>query len=109
MSTIALSSIPALTAAVSAPRVAGIEHPLGYQFGVPGDNERQLAILRATLGGLYEMTAPGSVIHLPFEWPESANRLNAKPPQAPPISKYLTKRPWLLPKLLKRELPVSQD
>ena len=37
MSTITLSSIPDLTAAVGVPRLAAIEHPLGYLLGQPGD------------------------------------------------------------------------
>jgi D-proline reductase (dithiol) PrdB len=84
ISTITLSSIPDLTAAVSVPRLAAIEHPLGYLLGQPGDPEGQRAVLRATLRALAEMTEPGSLTQLPFEWPASARRLSARPSQAPP-------------------------
>lgn len=107
MSTIALSSIPDLTAAVSVPRLAGIEYPLGYQLGQPEDDEGQTAVLRATLQALVEMSQPGSVTHLPFEWPASAGRLNAKPPQTPPIVKYLMRHPWHIPKFFARDIPES--
>ncbi|UCC86513.1 MAG: hypothetical protein JSV81_16930, partial [Anaerolineales bacterium] len=65
ISTITLSSIPDLTAAVSVPRLAAIEHPLRYLLGQPGDPEGQRAVLRATLRALAEMTEPGSLTHLP--------------------------------------------
>ncbi len=109
MSTITLSGIPDLTAAVSVPRLAAIEHPLGYLLGQPGDQVGQRAVLRSTLHALAEVTGPGSVVHLPFEWPESARRLNAHPPQAPPISRYLLRHPWHIPNLLSRDVPAPQQ
>ena len=108
MSTITLSGIPDLTAAVSVPRLAGIEHPLGYLLGQPGDRDGQKAILRTTLQALVDMDAPGSLAHLSFEWPESARRLNARPPQAPPISRYLLRHPWQLPNLFSRDVPNTE-
>ena len=88
ISTITLSGIPDLTAAVSVPRLAAIEHPLGYVLGQPNDPQGQMTVLRATLHAMKELTKPGSITHLPFEWPDSVQRLNAHPPQPPPISKY---------------------
>ena len=106
MSTITLSGIPALTAAVSVPRLAAIEYPLGYLLGKPGDRHGQTVVLRATLQALTGMTTPGSVTHLPFEWPAEARKLSAKPPKMPPITKYLLRHPWEIPKLFTREVPV---
>jgi D-proline reductase (dithiol) PrdB len=108
MSTITLSSIPDLTAAVGVPRLAAIEHPLGYLLGQPGDREGQTAVLRSTLRALTEMREPSSVSHLPFEWPASARRLSARPPKTPPISKYLLRHPWQIPNLFSRNFPVLQ-
>ncbi len=109
MSTITLSGIPDLTAAVSVPRLAGIEHPLGYLLGQPGDEEGQTTVLRLTLQALAQMTRPGSVTHLPFEWPASARRLSARPPKAPPISRHLKRHPWLIPNLFSRDVPDAQQ
>jgi D-proline reductase (dithiol) PrdB len=108
LSTITLSGIPDLTATVSVPRLAAIEHPLGYLLGQPGDQEGQTAVLRATLQALAEMTQPGSVTHLPFEWPAAARRLSARPPKAPPISGYLLRHPWHIPNLFSRDVPAAQ-
>ncbi len=106
-STIALSNIPDLTAAVGAPRVAGIEYPFGLTAGLPGDHAGQRAVLQATLDAAKEMPAPGSVRHLPFALPESARNLNIDPPQTPPIAKYIVRHPWHLPNLMRREVPDS--
>jgi hypothetical protein len=108
MSTITLSPIPALTAAVSLPRLAAIEHPLGYLLGQPGDHEGQTAVLRATLQALVASPSPGSITHLPFVWPETARRWSNRPPQPPPIARYLLRHPWHLPNLLARNVPAAQ-
>ena len=107
ISTITLSCIPDLTAAVGVPRLAAIEHPLGYSVGQPGDRRGQLAVLSAVFEALAGISEPGCVVHLPFEWPPSARRLNAHAPETPPISKYLMKHPWQIPKLLSRSVPAE--
>lgn len=106
MSTITLSPIADLTAAVGVPRLAAIERPLGYLLGQPGDHEGQRAVLRATLKALAQMDSAGSVAHLPFEWPQAC-RLKADPPQAPPITQYLMRHPWHIPNLLRRDVPAA--
>jgi hypothetical protein len=105
LTTITLSSIPNLTASVSAPRVAALEYPLGRPFGQPGDAQGQRAVLRATLKALEEINTPGTVQSLPFEWPESPKKARSHPPKPPPIAQYLRRRPWLLPKLFARDIP----
>jgi D-proline reductase (dithiol) PrdB len=107
LSTITLSGIPDLTASVSVPRLAAIEYPLGYVLGQPNDIEGQTAVLRSILHALTEMTQPGSVTTIPFEWPDSARRLNAHPPQQPPISKYLLRHPWYISNLFRRDIPAA--
>jgi D-proline reductase (dithiol) PrdB len=109
VSTVTLSSIPDLTSAVSVPRLVAIERPLGYLLGQPGDEEGQRAVLRSTLQAMVRMARPGSAAHLPYEWPEAARRLSARPAQAPPISRYLKRRPWLLPNLLSRNVPAGKE
>ena len=104
-STIILSNIPDLTAAVSVPRIAAIEHPFGQNVGPAGDGETHLAVLRATLRALEEVREPGSVVHLPFEWPESAEAEHPHPP--PPIVGYLLKHPLQVVKLIRRQVPAG--
>jgi D-proline reductase (dithiol) PrdB len=102
-STITLANIPDLVAAVSAPRVAGIEFPFGQTVGDPGDVETQSAVLRATLAALQSIHTPGEVVQLPFEW--AGNPKEIEHPEPPPIAKYLIRHPWHVRNLLKREIP----
>ncbi len=104
-STITLSPIPDLTGAVSVPRLAAIEYPLGRTFGQPGDQDGQLAVLRATLHALETLDRPGSIASLPFTWPEPPGEAQLHPLQEPTIVSYLKRHPWDLPRLLRRNVP----
>jgi hypothetical protein len=107
-STVSLSMIPELTSSAGAPRIAAVEHPFGLTLGLPGDAARQLAVLRAALGALEEISRPGDVVHLPFEW-SPIGKVNTHPPEAPPIARYLTRHPWHLPKFLNQTPPEAPE
>ena len=49
---------------------------------------------------------PASVMHLPFEWPEPPKQVRNHLPEDPPITRYLARNPWFLPKLLTRNVPA---
>jgi hypothetical protein len=104
LTTVTLSNIPDLTAAVGVPRLVGIEYPFGQTVGRPGDSGTQRAVLRGALQAVDEMTIPGSIKHLPFEWPGTKEEAQARPPEPPPIVGYLKRHPWELPKLLTRSV-----
>ncbi len=106
MATVTLSTIHELTAAVGVPRVAAIEYPQGRPFGVPGDSAGQTNVLRAALELVERATVPGAVAHLPFEWPERRGQVRSDPPVPPPIATLLKRKPWLLPRLLRRDPPA---
>ncbi len=99
IATIALSMIPDLSKAAGAPRVAAIEFPFGRPFGQPNDAATQRAVLRATLDALREATKPGTVIHLPFEWPESPEQVHWHPEEPSPIIKLVSRDPILFQQL----------
>lgn len=103
--TVTLSPIPELTASVGAPRIAGIEYPLGRCFGRPGDAEGQRSVLRAALEVAVGAGGPGALVTLPFEWPDPPPRSSSDPPVPPPIVSLLRRRPWLAPRLLRRDPP----
>jgi len=103
-STIAISMMPELTTSVGVPRIAAIEHPFGLTLGLPRDAARQIAVLRAALRALEEVSQPGTVVHLPFEW-NSSEKLNTYPPEPPPIARFLRRHPWYVPKFLSRTPP----
>jgi len=85
-----------------------IQYPLGYLLGQPGDDEGQTAVLRAALAAAVSMDDPGTTACLPYKWPASARRLNAKPRQTPPIGRYLMRHPWHIPNLFARDVPASK-
>ena len=97
--------IPALTAAWGAPRVAGIEFPFGRPLGQPHDAGTQRAVLRATLEALRGVEEPGSIVHLPFEWPELADRVQWHPKEPAPIARLLRRDPAAFKRLVEGELP----
>ena len=103
LTTVVLSNIPDLTAAVGVPRLVAVEYPFGQIVGKPGDKPGQTAVLRATLEAVATMQAPGSITHLPYEWAGSTKEIRAA--LEPPITSYLKRHPWQLPKLFSRNVP----
>lgn len=99
IATISLSMIPDLTAAGGAPRVAAIEFPFGRPFGQPNDAATQRAVLHGTLDVLRDASMPGTVVHLPFEWPESPEQVHWHPKEPSPIIKLLSRDPALFQQL----------
>lgn len=106
--TVCLSMIPALTAATGAPRVAAIEYPLSRPMGMVGDAAGQGAVLRAALEVLANAKEYGTVIDLPFQWPEPRGKAMGPLPEDPPISVLCKRKPWLFLKLLSGELPAPE-
>jgi hypothetical protein len=101
--------IPEFTASVGAPRVAGIEFPFGRPLGLPGDQAGQRAVLRAALEVIWLAQAPGTVIQLPFTWPQSPRDARADPAVPPPIVQLVKRKPWLAVKLLARDIPEPRQ
>lgn len=99
--------IPDLTAAWGAPRVAAIEFPFGRPLGQPHDVATQRAVLRATLEALRDIGSPGTVVHLPFEWPEPPDRVHSHPKEPSPIVQLLGRDPSLFKRLVEGDLPTA--
>jgi D-proline reductase (dithiol) PrdB len=66
--TVSLSSAYDLTALVKPPRSFFVNYPLGHTSGKPFDRENQRAILKDALGQAGEITLPGTIRTLPYEW-----------------------------------------
>ena len=52
------------------PRSVFVNFPLGHTTGVPFDVELQMGIVRAALTALVDVTEPGAIIDLPYQWPD---------------------------------------
>lgn len=59
-----------ITRAVNPPRAAFLDYPLGHTTGKPHEPDLQRAILLEALAAFDELTEPGSVKPLPFQWSE---------------------------------------
>lgn len=103
--TVVLSNIPDLTAAAGTPRIAAIEYPIGLTLGGPGDPAGQAAVLRAMLEAAWTIDRAGGSVALPFVWPAGPLAFETEPAEPPPIVGHLLRRPWLLPRLLARDIP----
>ena len=105
ISTIALSMIPDLSAAAGAPRVAAIEFPFGRPLGQPNDVATQRAVLHATLDALQGASRPGTVVHLPFEWPEAPDQVHWHPKDPSPIVQLLARDSSMFQRLAGGDIP----
>jgi hypothetical protein len=107
IATIALSMIPDLTVAAGAPRVAAIEFPFGRPLGQPHDAATQRAVLHRTLDALRHASKPGTVVHLPFEWPETPEHVHWHPKESSPIIQLLGRDPSLFQRLVSGDIPPA--
>src|SRR5262249_10154070 len=101
--------VPAFTAATGVPRLAAIAYPLSRPMGRPHDADGQRAVLRAALDVLATATEPGTVVELPFVWPESRAEASKGSQINPPIAQLLKRKPWLLIKLVSGDIPVDHE
>lgn len=69
--TVGLTSALDVTERVRPPRSAFLNFPLGNQVGPPDDPRLQRAILRDALELLSTARDPGTVVPLPYEWPDA--------------------------------------
>ena len=68
--TVVLSNMPWVTEKIGVPRAVAIEFPFGMIYGHPGEREMQLAILGSMLDLASEAKTPGTIVELPYIWPE---------------------------------------
>jgi len=69
--TLSMTSALDVTRAVKPPRAVFVNFPLGHQTGKPHEPELQRRIVRAAFAALETMTAPGSIVALPYVWDEN--------------------------------------
>lgn len=70
MVTVSLTNMPFVTEKTGAPRAVAVEFPFGMIWGRPGDREMQRAILGHMLEAVETIEEPGTIIELPYVWPE---------------------------------------
>ena len=71
LSTVSLTCARDITARIQPPRSAFLNYPVGNSTGQAGDAAGQRDILRAALSIAEDNLEPGTIVDLPFEWPDS--------------------------------------
>ena len=66
--TIIIAALPPVVKQTGTPRAVAPLVPMGANAGTPHNVEQQTAIVKATLEQLEEITTPGTVVPLPFEY-----------------------------------------
>ncbi len=100
--------IPVFTKALGVPRMAAIGYPMSRPLGKPHDADGQRAVLRSTLEVLATATEPGTIVELPYAWPETRAQADKGGHVSPPIGQLLVRKPWLIPKLVSGDIPESE-
>ena len=70
IATVCVSTGRDLTAQVKPPRSVFVNHPMGNNFGKPGDVEAHRTVLKAALDLVESADEGGVLIDLPSAWPE---------------------------------------
>jgi hypothetical protein len=70
IATVSLTQMPFISEKIGVPRALALEFPFGMIYGRPGDREMQLTILRHMLDAAESIEKPGTIIDLPYTWPQ---------------------------------------
>jgi hypothetical protein len=68
--TVALTNMPFITEKIAVPRAVAVEYPFGMIWGHPGERDMQRDIMLRMLEAVETIEKPGTIIELPFTWPE---------------------------------------
>ncbi len=85
--TISLTNMPFVTEKIGVPRAVAVEFPFGMIWGRPGESQMHQDILARMLEAVEAIDAPGTIIELPYTWPEEDFRKRDWFPSEP--------TPWL--------------
>ena len=66
--TIAISIMRKLTEDVKSPRAVFLKWPMGHPLGEPDNAWQHTAVLKSAFTALETITAPGTIIDLPYRW-----------------------------------------
>jgi hypothetical protein len=93
MSTVLVTMMPYWAERIGVSRTVGLEFPFGHTLGHSGDAHEQKAAVRDALRVLAEAREPGTVVHLPYTWPEFERWKREWQPEKPsPIIRLLRER-----------------
>ncbi|MBI5561552.1 MAG: hypothetical protein HY894_01670 [Deltaproteobacteria bacterium] len=65
---VGISIVRRFTEETKASRSVFVKWPMGHPLGEPGRADQQTAVLKRALSALESITAPGTIIDLPYRW-----------------------------------------
>ena len=65
-----LTNMPFVTEKIGVPRAVAVEFPFGMIWGHPGEHEMHRDIMLHMLEAVETIEKPGTIIELPYTWPE---------------------------------------
>ena len=84
LSTVLVTMMPYWSEKIGVPRTVGVEFPYGHTLGHAGDAREQAAVIAGALRVLAEAQEPGTVVHLPYTWPDFERWKREWQPETPP-------------------------
>ena len=93
ISTVIVTLMPYFAEALGVPRAVGVEFPFGHPLGHAGDRNEQMKVIGDALRVLRDAPGPGTVEHLPYEWPDFERwKREWQPAEPSPIVALLRER-----------------
>ena len=93
ISTVIVTPMPYFAEALGVPRSVGVAFPFGHPLGHAGDRDEQMKVIGDGLRVLREAPGPGTVEHLPYEWPDFERwKREWQPAEPSPIVALLRER-----------------
>ena len=93
ISTVIVTPMPYFAEALGVPRSVGVAFPFGHPLGHAGDRDEQSKVIGEALRVLREAPGPGTVEHLPYEWPDYERwKREWQPAEPSPIVALLRER-----------------
>jgi hypothetical protein len=69
--TVSLTNMPFITKKIGVPRAVAVEFPFGMIWGHPGEREMHRDVMLQMLEAVETTEKPGTIIELPFTWPDA--------------------------------------
>ena len=93
ISTVIVTPMPYFAEALGVARAVGVAFPFGHPLGHAGDRDEQGKVIGDALRVLSEASGPGTVEHLPYEWPDVERwKTEWQPSEPSPIVALLRER-----------------
>ena len=93
ISTVIVTMMPHFAEGLGVARAVGVEFPFGHPLGHAGDRDEQMKVIGDALRVLRDAPGPGTVEHLPYEWPDFERwKTEWQPAEPSPIVALLRER-----------------